>query len=160
MAALLASVEDLPPVLASFYALGAARNGWLAHGSRPGEAGQDRDALAAAGLHVDSLEAEGRLSIAELDLTLTPEKWVDGWSEILYERLEAGFDAVWFARFPIGPTGREVREVTPFEDAWMRRFRDRPMVTLCPYIIGGERNAWHSDDVGSVHDDLLDLEAG
>jgi hypothetical protein len=160
MAALLPSTEDLPPVLASFYALGAARNGWLAHGSRPGEAGQDRDALAAAGLDVDCLEAEGRLSIEELDLTLAPETWVDGWSETLDERLAAGFDAVWFGRFAIGPTDREVQEVIPFEEAWMRRFRDRPMVTLCLYIIGGERTHWHSDDVGSVHDHLLNLRAG
>ena len=159
VAALLRSTEDLPPVLASFYALGAARNGWLAHGSRPREAEQDRDALEAAGLDVGGLEADGRLLIAELDLTLTPEKWVDGWSETLDERLAAGFDAVWFARFPIGPTGREVDEVIPFEDAWMRRFRDRPMVTLCPYIIGAERNSWHSQEVGAVHDDLLDLRA-
>ena len=160
MAALLQSPDDLPPVLASFYALGAARNGWLVQGSLPGESGQDRERLAGAGLDVDALQAAARLSIVELDLTLTPDRWVDRWSEILDARLGAGFDAVWFARFPIGPTDAEMDAVLPFEAAWMDRFRDRPMVTLCPYIVPGTDTRHghpYAHALDAVHDDVIDL---
>jgi hypothetical protein len=160
MAALLQSRDDLPPVLASFYALGAARNGWLVQGSLPGEAHQDRQRLVDAGLDVDALQAAARLSIVELDLTLSPDRWVDRWSEILDARLGAGFKAVWFARFPIGPTDEEVDAVLPFEAAWMDRFRDRPMVTLCPYIVPGTDAAEphpRVEALQTVHDDVIDF---
>ncbi len=44
LAVLLKSYDELPQVLASFYALGAKRNGWLAHRSLPGESDMDRRA--------------------------------------------------------------------------------------------------------------------
>ncbi len=162
MAALIKSADDLPPLLTSFYRIGAARNGWLVHGSLPGEAEADRDRLKGAGLDVDGLESTGQLSILELDLSVTPEEWVQPWSELLDDRLASGYDALWFARFPIGPTASEVADVLPFEGAWMRCFRGRRVVTLCPYIVGAmtspEREA-HAAKVLSAHDRVLDLPA-
>ena len=156
IAALIQSFEDLPGVLASFYALGAARNGWLVQGSLPGMVEDDRRMLIAAGVDVQGLEAAGQLSIVELDLTLAPELWVDGWSGVLMEQLRAGFEAVWFSRFPIGPSDEEIAAVLPFEQAWMSRFRGRPMVTLCPYILGGSRAPLpRMADVARVHDHVV-----
>ncbi|HVL52987.1 MAG TPA: MEDS domain-containing protein [Vitreimonas sp.] len=160
LAALLQSRDDLPRVLCSFFALGAARNGWLVQGTLPGEAEGDRRRLAEAGLDVDRLERTAQLSIVELDLTLDPEAWVDEWSVTLDARLDAGFAAVWFARFPVGAKESEVQAVLPFEEAWMERFRDRPMVTLCPYIVPAlkqRQNPAQAYSFAAVHDDVLDL---
>ncbi len=162
MAALLRSTEDLPPLLASFYTLGASRNGWLVHGSLPGEAQADRRRLEEAGLDVDALEARGQLAVLELDLTVSPDEWVKPWSSLLDERLRSGFDALWFARFPIGPTAADVSGVLPFEAEWMRCFRGRRVVTLCPYIVGGlsdEARSEYGGHVGSVHDRMFDVPA-
>ena len=52
LAMLLASYEQVAPALASFYALGAKRNGWMFHRSLPGRGAEDRGALSAAGLAV------------------------------------------------------------------------------------------------------------
>jgi hypothetical protein len=52
LAVFLRGPEDLPDVLASFFALGARRGGWLAHRALPGDAGRERELLTAAGLDV------------------------------------------------------------------------------------------------------------
>ena len=52
VAMLLSRPEEVAPTLASFYALGAKRNGWLFHRSLAGHAAADRAALTAAGLDV------------------------------------------------------------------------------------------------------------
>jgi hypothetical protein len=134
IAALIQSADDLPAVLVSFHTLGASRNGWLVQGCLPGMAAEDRRKLIAAGLDAAGLEAAGRLGIIELDLSLEPDVWVDGWSHLLDERLHGGFDAVWFAR------------------------RDRRMVTLCPYIVGarGSRPLL-AHERAVVHDEVVDL---
>ncbi|MDP8905524.1 MAG: MEDS domain-containing protein [Chloroflexota bacterium] len=163
IAALLKSVAEVPPVVASFLEVGAARNGWLVHGSLPGQADADRALLAAAGLDVVGLTARGQLEIMELDLTVAPADWVQPWSVLLDERLEAGFDALWFARFPIGPDESEIAAVLPFEDAWMRCFQGRRVVTLCPYIVGGidaQRATSQLPHVASFHDRVVDLAGG
>ena len=158
-AVLLQSAEALPPLLASFFTLGASRNGWLVHGSLPGEADADRSRMTQAGLDVTGLETAGRLAVIELDLTVSPEEWVGPWSQLLDAKLESGFDAMWFARFPIGPTDDDVGGVLPFEAAWMSCFRGRRVVTLCPYIVGGlgkNRRVEHRREVSGVHDRIFE----
>jgi MEDS: MEthanogen/methylotroph, DcmR Sensory domain len=158
MAVLLKSVDELPDLLVAFYQLGETRNGWLVHGSLPGHGPSDRAALIRAGLDVERLELEDRFAILELDLSVTPEEFVAPWSVLLDERMSEGFDALWFARFPIGPTDDEVEGVVPFEGAWMRCFTGRRVVTLCPYILGElspEALARRRDRVASVHDSVV-----
>lgn len=162
-AVLLRSVEALPRVLASFYSLGMSRNGWLAHGSLPGQADADRRRMTDAGLDIVGLEAIGRLAVVELDLSLSPEDWVQPWSALLETKLTSGFDAMWFARFPIGPTDDEVADVLPFEAAWRSSFQGRPVITLCPYIVGGleeDRRARRRRDIASVHDRIFEPAVG
>ena len=163
IAALLKSPEEVPAVVASFLELGAARNGWLVHGSRPGEADADRERLTDAGLAVADLMRRGQLEIMELDLTLAPDEWVRPWASLLRERMKAGFDALWFARFPIAADDEEIEGVMPFEDAWMRCFQGHRVVTLCPYILGGvatQASDTNQRDVVAVHDRLLDVHSG
>jgi hypothetical protein len=161
VAALLKSAEELPPVIASFLSLGAARNGWLVHGSLPGQASADEILLAGAGLDVPGLTARGQLEIMELDLSVTPEEWVQPWSEMLEDRIDAGFDALWFTRFPVYGNDEEIAGVLPFEEAWMGCFKGRRVVTLCPYILTGlspDTRAGYRQGIGSVHDRVVDLE--
>ncbi len=161
MAALLKSPEDLPQLLVPFFQLGEGRNGWLVHGSLPGEAAADRERLQLAGLDVAELEACGRLSVMELDLSASPEAWVQPWSARLEERLASGYEALWWSRFPIGPTEGEVSDILPFEEAWMRCFTGRPVFTLCPYIVerlGQRQRIERAARVGTVHDRVVDAE--
>jgi hypothetical protein len=73
---LLSSPAEVAPTLASFYALGAKRNGWLFHRSIKGDADKDRASLAAAGLDVAQLEAEGRMVFSEIELSISVEDYV------------------------------------------------------------------------------------
>ncbi len=160
-AILLQSVEALPPVLVSFYRMGASRNGWLVHGSLPGEGDRDRERMTTAGLDVGELESSGRMAVIELDLTVSPDEWVRPWSVLLEEKLGSGFDAMWFARFPIGPISADVDGVLPFEAAWMSCFRGRRVVTLCPYIVGEmveDQRTRNHDVVAQVHDQVHDAQ--
>jgi hypothetical protein len=157
MAALIKSVDELPQVLARFYRLGASRNGWLAYTARPGESATDRARLAEAGLDVDGLEASGRFIMAEIDLTLQPADWIAPWMEQLTSAVQGGFDAMWFARFPIAPGQADVTGVRPFEAMWMARFSGQKVVTLCPYVVSGLDEAGlrrRITEVGQVHDEV------
>ena len=79
VAMLLSSPEEVAPTLASFYALGAKRNGWLVHRSIAGRVDCDRSALIAAGLDVATLEAEGRMVFSEIELGISVDDWVHAW---------------------------------------------------------------------------------
>ena len=103
VAMLLSTTKEVAPTLASFYALGAKRNGWLFHRSLAGRADADRASLAAAGLDVAALEAAGQMVFREIDLDITVEDYVHAWEPELEAALAGGFDAAWWARFPIGP---------------------------------------------------------
>jgi hypothetical protein len=158
VAVLLKSHDELPEVLASFYALGAKRNGWLSHRSLPGEAGLDRERLSDAGLPVAELEAEDRLLIMEIDPEGPAEGSTERLERALDEALERGFSAAWYARFAVGPDESAHIAFRSFEDAWDRAFSGRKVVTLCPFVIGEidartalERMDWLSD----LHDSVL-----
>src|SRR3954452_22306279 len=79
MAILLDAPGDVPAALASFYALGLRRNGWLFHRALPGQAEVDRAGLTAAGLPVAELEAEERFELCELPVSDPPETWAEPW---------------------------------------------------------------------------------
>ena len=158
LAVLLKSHDELPAVLASFYALGAKRNGWLAHRSLPGQAELDRQRLSEAGLRVEELEEEGRLEMMEIDPEGPAENSTQRLEEALDRALERGFSAAWYARFAVGPDESAHTAFRPFEDAWDRAFNGRKVVTLCPFVIGEldastalERMDWLSE----LHDSVL-----
>jgi hypothetical protein len=158
LAVLLRSYDELPTVLASFYGLGAKRNGWLAHRALPGEAELDRERLSDAGLPVADLEGEDRLAIMEIDPTGPAERSTERLERDLDRALERGFSAAWYARFAVGPDESDHTAFRPFEDAWDRAFNGRPVVTLCPFVIGEidaraalERMDW----LAPLHDSVL-----
>ena len=47
---------------------------------------------------------------------ITPEQWVDVWTPELASLLDRGFDAAWWARFPIGPGERAVQREAGGDD--------------------------------------------
>lgn len=107
LAVLLKSHDELPAVLASFYALGAKRNGWLAHRSLPGESDLDRERLSKAGLQVAELEEEGRMEIMEID----PEGPAEGSTERLERALDEALERA--SRPPGTPASRSAPARTP-----------------------------------------------
>jgi MEDS: MEthanogen/methylotroph, DcmR Sensory domain len=156
LAVLLRSEEDFAPVVASFYALGAARGGWLVH--RALQPDGDRVALAEAGLDVDGLEAERRLAVERIRLDEPPEELPRRLDSEFDEALGRGLSALWSSHTPVGADSESFEHATRIERAWEERFRDRPVVTLCPYVVGGldaSSGLARLADVGSHHDGVL-----
>ena len=137
LAVLLRTESELFPVLASFFALGAKRRGYLVHRAVPGHGDRDREQLAAAGLDVAGLEASKQLAIVELDPNEAPEASPQPWRRVLEESLSGGYSALWYARFAVGPSTAAYTSILPFEQAWAACFAGQPVVTLCPYVVGG-----------------------
>ena len=162
LAMLLQRPEEVAPTLASFYALGAKRNGWLYHRSLAGTAEQDRAMLIAAGLDVAGLEAAGRMVIDEIDLGITVEDYVHAWEPQLQAALARGFDAAWWARFPIGPDEEIIARSVAYDQLWDERFHGRPCVSLCLFIVGdleAPAEQTHVDRLAQTHDAVLVPEA-
>jgi MEDS: MEthanogen/methylotroph, DcmR Sensory domain len=158
LAVLLRREDDLHDVLASFYALGAKRNGWLAHRSVAGEADADRDRLAVAGLDVTGLEREQRLAIVEFDPDEAPESSPEPWRRALADALDRGHTALWYSRFAVGADPAQFERVVEFERAWDQAFADMPVVTLCPYVVADMSGAGSLErlrDVSAFHDGVL-----
>jgi hypothetical protein len=153
LAMLLQRPDDVWPTLASFYALGAKRNGWLFHRAL-GTADEDRAALIAAGLDVAGLEAEGRMVVTEISLPITVEDYVRGWEPQLEAALARGFDAAWWARSPIGPDPGIIERSVAYDQAWDEHFAQRPCVSLCLFIVG-DLDTPAREQIAAHHDDVL-----
>jgi hypothetical protein len=157
LAVLLKTEQDLPRVLASFYALGARRDAWLVHRALPGTAAEDRGKLADEGLDVDTLEASGQFVIAEMDPGLTPDQYGEKWTRALEGALAEGRTGMWYSRSAAGGL-HGFETLLKFEQAWDDAFRGRPVVALCPFIIGemptGEVGT-RANDLAAMHDGVL-----
>lgn len=158
LAVFLRSAEELPDLLASFYALGVRRGGWLAHRALPADADHERHVLTAAGLDVAALEASGRMVVVELDFDVRAEGSTDRWAQALDGALARGCTGLWYARFPVSPDDDGYEAVLGYEREWHRAFRDRPVVTICPFITGGldeTETATALEEVTESHTDVL-----
>jgi hypothetical protein len=155
VAMLLSRPEEVAPTLASFYALGAKRNGWLFHRSLAGKADEDRAALTAAGLDVPSLESAGRMVFAEIELSIGVEDYVHAWEPEMEAALARGFDAAWWARFPIGPEAEIIERSVEYDRAWDDHFHDRPCVSLCLFIVGDVDRDRRAAQLALTHDTVL-----
>jgi hypothetical protein len=158
LAVLLQTPDELLPLLAAFYTLGHRRNGWLVHRAPPAEQATHRRALEAAGLPVAELESAQRMVIAPLDVFAAAEPVAEAWSRELDAALARGHDAGWYARSATGPDATEYRAILEHEAAWEACFHGRPVVTLCPFIVGtldADERVLRADAVADVHDALL-----
>jgi hypothetical protein len=152
---LLSTTEEVAPTLASFYALGAKRNGWLFHRSLAGRADHDRSALAKAGLDVERLETEGRMVFSEIELGISVEDYVHACEPEMEAALARGFDAAWWARFPIGPDAEIIERSVEYDRAWDDHFHDRPCVSLCLFIVGAVDRDRRAAQLALTHDTVL-----
>jgi MEDS: MEthanogen/methylotroph, DcmR Sensory domain len=158
LAILVPSAARVLPALASFYGLGARRNGLLFHRALPGHGERDRAGLTAAGLDVAALEGDGRLVVAEPPYDTDPERWARPWVPVLEDALARGFDAVWFSRFPIGPDESQLTAALAFDRAWDEAFHGRPAVSLCVYIVDDVDDAARGrrvDALARFHDGVV-----
>src|SRR5262245_24713326 len=154
LAMLLQRPDEVWPTLASFYALGAKRNGWLFHRALAHSADEDRAALTAAGLDVAGLEAEGRMVVTEVHPPISVEDYVRGWEPQLEAALARGFDAAWWARSPIGPDPGIIERSVTYDQAWDEHFAERPCVSLCLFIVD-DLDTPARDKIAAHHDDVL-----
>ena len=134
MAVLLKTEEEFAPVVASFYSLGAKRGGWLVH--RSAQPRDDRRELAQAGLDVDGLEAERRLAIEQLRFDEPPDRLPRRIDAAFDDALGRGLNALWSSHTPVAADVDSFGLAMSIERAWEEHFKDRPVVTLCPYVVG------------------------
>lgn len=158
MAVVLRSGRELPAVLVSFYALGARRGGWVVHHAVPGQCDRDRERLTAAGLDVAGLQAADSLVFFEFDPTEAPQAAAERFEPLLADALERGRSGLWYSRFPIGPGAAEFANATAYDRAWDARFRGRPVVTLCPYVLAGEDAGERIAHLEGWHDAVFDAD--
>jgi hypothetical protein len=156
MAVVLRTARELPAVLGSFYALGASRHGWVVHHALPGACDRDRERLSAGGLDVAALEADGSLVLFEFDATESPEQAAERFEPLLAAALQRGHSALWYSRFPIGPGANDFTSATAYDRAWDARFRGRPVITLCPYVLAGDAADERINHLSGWHDAILD----
>jgi hypothetical protein len=149
LAVFLRSEDELPGVLVSFYSLGLRRGGWLAHRALPGDGDRERAMLSEAGLDVAELEADGRMVVVEMDYSAPAEGSAEPWREALDAALERGFTGLWYGRSPV--PAEHLDGMLAVEREWHRFSRDRPVVTICPFIAGdGDRaSEMHTAVIGS-----------
>jgi hypothetical protein len=152
VAVLLSHRDEVAPALASFYALGAKRNGWLYYRALAGRADRDRAALTAAGLDVAALEASGRMAISEIDPAISVEDYVLAWEEQMQQALARGFDAVWCARFPVGADHFD--RSAEYDRAWDAHAHDRQYVSMCIYIVGDLDRELRAAQLRAFHDSV------
>jgi hypothetical protein len=158
LAMLIDSRENLHSALAGFYRLGASRNGWVFHRSLPEHEAGDRAGLERAGLDVGSLEADGRLAFSEAPVAEPPEAWAEPWLPVIDERLSEGFEAVWWSRFAVDVGDAAYDLAVRYDEAWDAAMRGRRAVSLCVYIVGGERSR-AAERLAEMHDGLLHVSA-
>jgi MEDS: MEthanogen/methylotroph, DcmR Sensory domain len=162
MAVLLRDEDELPAVLASFYALGAKRGALCVHRAWIGERELARERFAAAGLDVVGLEDAGVLEVVEFDPDEPPLASAAHWGQRLEDALRDGFSALWYARFAAGADEGLYRSVDAYERAWDEAFHGRQVVTLCPYVVGALHAVTVLDrlaEVTEMHDGVLVPEA-
>jgi len=135
VAVLLRSEEEFTPIVASFYTLGVKRGGWLVHRSIEPE--RDREALTGAGLDVPGLEADRRLALEEIRRGEPPEQLPRRLDADFDDALTRGLSALWSSHTPVRADSDSFEHAMKVEHAWEEHFRDRPVVTLCPYVVGG-----------------------
>ena len=152
MAILVSHRDEVPSALASFYALGAKRNGWLYHRALAGRLETDRAALTAAGLDVATLEAEGRLAFSEMDPHIGVDDYVHSWDSEMDAALARGYDAVWCARFPVGPDAAAIDRSLEYDRAWEAHAHDRRYVSLCIYVVGDLERDRRTAQLAPIHD--------
>jgi DcmR-like sensory protein len=158
LAVLLRTPDELLPLLAAFYRLGNLRNGWLVHRAPPAEQTAHQHALEAAGLPVAGLMAAGRMVIATLDVHAPAEPVAEAWSRELDAALARGHDAGWYARSATGPDATEYQAILAHEAAWEACFHGRPVITLCPFVVGNlepDERVLRADTIAETHDALL-----
>jgi hypothetical protein len=75
--------------------------------------------------------------VVEIDFSHPAEGSADSWQQALDDALARGCSGLWYARFPVGPQdGSDFDRMLGFECEWHRMSRGRPVVTICPFIVG------------------------
>ena len=102
------------------------------------------------------------MKFGEITLDITPDSGSTSGRRSSRRRSTRGFDAAWWARFPIGPDEEIIARSVAYDRAWDERFHGRPCVSLCLFIVGdleAPAEQSHVDRLAQTHDAVLVPEA-
>ena len=141
LAILVPGAAAVVPALASFYGLGARRNGWLFHRALPGQADADRAALdrrrarrRRAGGRRAAAPSPSRRSRADR------ERWAQPWVPVAERaRSRAASRRRGSRASRSGPSEDRFTAALAYDRAWDEAFHGRPAVSLCVYIVDERR---------------------
>ena len=88
----------------------------------------------------------------EITLDITVADYVHAWEPQLDAALARGFDAAWWARFPIGPDAEILDRSVASDAAWDAHFHDTPCVSLCLFIVGDVDRDLRTAQIAATHD--------
>ena len=100
--------------------------------------------------------------VVEMDFSAPPEESARPWEPLLEDALQRGHTASG-TRASRSAAAREYERMLGFERAWHEMFRGRPVITLCPYIVGdldGRAALATLSDVAASHTGVLLPRAG
>ena len=134
LAVFLRSMEELPGVLVTFYALGLRRGGWLAHRALPGDKDRERTMLTRRGSTSPSWRPTDRMVVVEMDYDAPAEGSAEPWREALDAALERGCTGLWYARSPVPP--RHLDGMLAVERGVAPDVARPAGGNICPFIAG------------------------
>lgn len=74
--------------------------------------------------------------------------------------LERGFEAVWWSRFPVGPSEEHYQRALEYDRYWETCFHGRQAVSLCVYVVAGVADPTREKrvrELREIHDSTLVL---
>jgi hypothetical protein len=104
---------------------------------------------------VAGLERDGRLVFSEMDPRIGVEEYVHSWDPEMEAALARGFDAVWCARFPVGPDTAIIDRSISYDRAWEAHAHDRRYVSLCIYVVGDLERDRRAAELAPIHDTMI-----
>ena len=92
---------------------------------------------------------------SEISTGISVEDYVHAWEPEFEAALEHGYEAAWWARFPIGPDAEIIDRSVAYDAAWDAHFHGKPCVSLCLFIVGDVERDHRTAQIAATHDAVL-----
>ena len=95
------------------------------------------------------------MAFSEIELGISVQDWVHAWEPEMEAALARGFDAAWWARFPIGPDAEIIERSVEYDQAWDEHFHDKPVRLAVPVHRRDVERDRRAAQLALTHDSVL-----